>query len=143
MSYWDKIVELSDLNGKVIKEITGLNKDSDEVRIFTEDGNEYLFYHDQDCCESVNLNDFEGDAADLAGATISLAEEVTNAKEGEVPEYAESYTWTFYKIETSKGGLWMRWLGESNGCYSESVDVIWVNKPDQDALVSNGRELKS
>ena len=42
---WNKKVELSELNGKVIKEITGLEENSDEVRIFTECGNEYLFYH--------------------------------------------------------------------------------------------------
>ena len=38
---------------------------------------------------------------------------------------AESYTWTFYKIETNKGGLWVRWLGESNEYYSEEVNVTF------------------
>ena len=129
--YYDKEVKLSVLDGKVIKEIKGLEKDSDEVRIFTEDGGEYLFYHSQDCCESVDLNDFEGDANDFEGALIISAEEVEGVEED--PEHADCFTWTFYKIETNKGGLWMRWLGESNGYYSESVDFVWVNKPEQDA----------
>ena len=129
--YWDKDVELKTIVGKKIVEIKGLEKNSDEVRIFTEDGNEYLFYHSQSCCESVDLNDFEGDANDLKGALIISAEEVEG--EAEDPEHADCFTWTFYKIETNKGGLWMRWLGESNGCYSESVDFVWVNKPEQDA----------
>jgi len=121
--------ELDELVGKKIKEIKGLEKESEEVRIFTEDGNEYLFYHPQDCCEQVNLNDFEMSSDTLVGGTVLSAEAVERDNEGEKPEGAESYTWTFYKIETDKGGLWMRWLGESNGYYSESVDFVWVNKP--------------
>ena len=128
--YWNKKVELSELSGKVIREITGLEKNSYKVRIFTECGNEYLFYHEQYCCENVNLNDFEGDASDLVGALIVSAEEISNDNQ-EDPKYADSFTWTFYKIETNKGGIWMRWLGESNGYYSERVDFVWVNKPEQ------------
>ena len=131
MRYWDKEVELSNLVGKKIKQVTGLEKESEEVRIHTECGQEYMFCHSQDCCEHVDLNDFDGDLDDLVGALVISAEEVSNSDEGEKPdEYSESWTWTFYKIETDKGGLWMRWLGESNGYYSESVDFVWVNKPE-------------
>jgi hypothetical protein len=130
MYYWDKEVDLSELIGKKVLRIEGLEKGSGEVWIFTECGQEYLFYHEQDCCESVQLNDFDGEANNLAGALIISAEEVTNSDDSEKPdEYSESCTWTFYKIETDKGGIWMRWLGESSGYYSESVDFIWVNKP--------------
>lgn len=59
--YYDKKVKLSELNGKTIKEINGLEKDSEEVKIVTECGQEYVFLHDQDCCENVYLNDYEGD----------------------------------------------------------------------------------
>lgn len=132
MNYWDKEVELSALEGKTIKNITGLEKGSSEVRIFTECGQEYLFYHNQNCCESVDLNDFEGDAGDVVGGLVVSAEEVNGNQDERPDEYSESWTWTFYKIETNKGGLWMRWLGESNGYYSESVDFVWVNKPAED-----------
>ena len=128
MRLWDKEVELTELVGKTIKSITGLEQASEEVRIFTECGQEYMFYHSQDCCECVELNDFEGEAEDLIGGIV-LSAEAVEGEESE-PEYTDSHTWTFYKIETSKGGLWMRWLGESNGHYSESVDFVWVNKPD-------------
>ena len=130
--HYGKNLELAELVGKKIKEIRGLDEGSMEVSVYTECGQEYLFFHEQDCCESVYLNDFDGDADDLVGATIISAEEVSNPDEGERPEEGmeESWTWTFYKIETSKGGIWMRWLGESNGYYSEHVDFVWVNKPE-------------
>jgi hypothetical protein len=127
--YYKAEVELNELVGKVIKSITGLEKYSDEVRIFTECGQEYMFYHEQDCCENVDLNDYEGEAVDLTGGLITSAE-IAEGDHDKEPEYAESFTWSFYKIETSKGGLWMRWLGESNGYYGEEVNFVWVNKPD-------------
>ena len=40
---------------------------------------------------------------------------------GPKPESADSYTWTFYRFSTVKGTVTVRWFGESNGYYSESV----------------------
>jgi hypothetical protein len=133
-SLWESEVKIETLVGETIDRIEGLVKDSDEVRIFTKSGKEFLFYHEQDCCESVNLNDFDGDPEDLKGALIVSAEEVSNSddEDNKPDDYSESWTWTFYKIETNKGGIWMRWLGESNGYYSESVTLAWVNQPDDE-----------
>ncbi|MDS1821679.1 hypothetical protein QX249_13555 [Vibrio parahaemolyticus] len=124
MTNYKKIeASFSHLNNKTIKSITGLEIDSEKVRIETECGFVVVLQHVQDCCEDVLLNDFDGDASDVLGGYVIQAEEVSNAQGSAVN--AESYTWTFYKIETNKGGLWMRWLGESNGCYSEEVCVTF------------------
>lgn len=111
-------MNLSVLNLLVIADVHGLEKDSYLVSIKTECGKQFDFYHEQDCCECVRLEDYEVGTDNFAGAVILSAEEVSNT-----PDYAgdESGTWTFYKIETTKGEIFMRWLGESNGYYSESV----------------------
>jgi hypothetical protein len=117
-----KNFDINHMAGLKIKSIEGLEQYSEAVKINTECGKTIVFYHYHECCESVLLEDFECDAEALAGANILLAEEVTKeATEDEI--FDESGTWTFYKIETDKGELWMRWLGQSNGFYSEAVKV--------------------
>lgn len=86
-------------------------------------------YHDQDCCESVYVEDIIGDLQDLVGSPILMAEEVSNIDEEKLPKReAESYTWTFYKFATLKGYVTIRWYGESNGYYSESVGFYRIGK---------------
>ena len=69
--------------------------------------------------------DIVGDLEDLIGHPIFMAEEVTNENTNppgvEIPEYQDSFTWTFYKLATIKGSVTVSWYGESNGYYNESV----------------------
>lgn len=128
--------EISELVGRTIESITGGVGD-DRLTITLASGETYAMYHAQDCCESVAVEDIVGDINDLIGSPILVAEESGNhGNEGEAgewpegverPAYLESYTWTFYRFQTIKGGVTIRWFGQSNGYYSESVSFDQVN----------------
>ena len=115
---------MAQMLGKTFVPVTG--SVGDPAMLFeTANGERFMFAHQQDCCESVDINDIVGDLQDLVGEPLLLAEQV----QGETPvdfeeEYHESVTWTFYKFATRKGYVDVRWLGESNGYYSESVDLF-------------------
>ena len=113
---------ISKLAGRKLVDVAGLEVGSDQVDFVCEDGYAFRLYHSQDCCESVNITDIDNDIDNYKGATILSAEEVQGETGND--EYGNTYTWTFYKIETDRGGIFIRWYGESNGYYSESVDAI-------------------
>ncbi|MHA6837766.1 DUF7448 domain-containing protein [Ralstonia pseudosolanacearum] len=108
------------LLGLTLTSIEGLEVDSEVVTLRTECGRTFRMYHRQDCCESVAIADVTGDAADLIGEPILRAEEATSDASDDSSD--SSGTWTFYKLATRKGYVDIRWLGESNGYYSEAVD---------------------
>lgn len=120
--------KFEDLVGKTL--IAVMNS-GDEVIFETNQDETYVLCHDQDCCESVRVEDVCGELGDLIGSPILLAEEAVNPEEfGKlggvmlVPETLGgegSETWTFYKLSTIKGSVTIRWYGTSNGYYSESV----------------------
>lgn len=121
MSYYNRSVNIAEMVGKTFSRVTGGVGDGELV--FENDQERYVFYHEQDCCESVAIEDIVGELSDLVGEPLLMAEEVSGYT-GPEPEYADSYTWTFYKFATRRGYVDVRWLGESNGYYSESVDLI-------------------
>ena len=121
--------KFSDLKGKTLIKVSGLKKGGDFVTFYTKEGNVYEMYHDQDCCEKVEVEDVCGDIEDLLNFPILLAEESTSRENPKEPEdiWNDSFTWTFYKLSTLKGDVTIRWYGESNGYYSERVDFIEVD----------------
>lgn len=112
-------VEYPDLLGHTMTKVTN---DGDEMVFTREDGKRFKFYHEQDCCESVIIEDVIGDLQDLVGSPITQAEEVSDDTfVDNITDSYDSHTWTFYKFTTNKGSVTVRWLGQSNGYYSESV----------------------
>lgn len=92
----------------------------------TNDGIVVKFYHEQSCCEDVSIEDIAGDLEDLCSSPIVMAECVSDRKD---TEDGSSQTWSFYKFATVKGYVTVRWLGTSNGYYSERVDMA-IEIPD-------------
>lgn len=122
---------IEDLIGKTLTSVT--NPTPDEIIFCTDDGKVYRMWHYQDCCENVQVEDICGDLKDLVGSPILVAEQRSNSDDTSLfqdqkPDdydgnyyYPESFTWTFYELATNKGSVTIRWLGTSNGYYSESV----------------------
>ena len=110
------------------KTATKVTADDGDMRFNFNDGSVARFYHEQDCCESVAIEDISGDLRDLEDTPLLVAEEVSGTPPPCDPNY-ESQTWTFYKFATVKGSVSVRWLGSSNGYYSESVDFKFTKGP--------------
>ena len=118
--------KVSDLVGKTIVDIKGMIQDSEEIIFTLNDGVKYKMYHEQDCCECVYLEEINGDIENILNSEILRFDE----KIEDNPEADESQTYTFYTIATINGYVDLRWNGESNGYYSESVDFELLEKGD-------------
>lgn len=132
------------LKGKTITEII-MSKDIpvDEI-IFITDNGVFKLFHNQGCCESVDLYDVVGKFEDLIGHPLLVAEESStehnrdevtpwsaNMTDEELDAYysqPDSWTWTYYKLATIKGFVDMRWYGSSNGYYSERVSLVGLEQ---------------
>ena len=109
---------IDELVGKAIR---GLAYNDEYFQILT-DEYVYIFYHEYDCCENVWLTQVDGISDKIIGSRIVIAEVVTDEKDTE----HSHITWSFYKISTNKGMIDFRFQGESNGYYSETVDLIKI-----------------
>lgn len=127
-SWSEPSFEMKDMIGKTFSKVEKVN--DDQILFTADNGDQYAFYHYQDCCESVVVKDVVGDLEDLVGAPLLEAEEAT--KDGDEPDAWGSSTWTFYKFGTIKGHVNISWLGESNGYYSESVDKAFLPSSKRD-----------
>lgn len=123
-------VNVEVLKGKTLKnvffiynQVVSSDHDDDpfDFIVFQVSENEsYLMYHEQDCCESVYIEDVCGDIENLKESPILIAEERSNGKD-ELDEEDRTVLWTFYEFATIKGSVTIRWYGSSNGYYSERV----------------------
>ena len=116
MGWYDNHVNVEEMQNQTFTSV----RSDDYTVTFENDEVRYTLYHDQDCCEVVHVEDVIGDLEDLENLPLLIAREDTNADDPGTFQ-GESYTWTFYNFATFKGYVTIRFLGESNGYYSEEV----------------------
>jgi len=122
MNYRDEI-KIESLVGEVLTHI-----DVDEVEniilLTTKSGRQIKIFHDQDCCESVSIETTEGNWDKLVGKVIEEARQDEFYNLDPKPgEYAESWTRTNLIFRVNDQTVISKWIGESNGYYSESVNI--------------------
>lgn len=108
------------------------------ILFYAPDGECFVLYHVQDCCENVEISDICGDLTDLQNNPILRAE--ARSQKGDAN--AESYTWTFFEFATVKGSVTIRFFGESNGYYSESADVLRIINPNPQLVLRDASDSK-
>lgn len=97
--------------------------DSEEGVLFTcQSGKQFRMYHSQDCCEWVRIEDQSGDFHKLIGKKLIYVGETNYERGGEV-DYG-TYTDTEYTFKVDDHTVIVKWHGESNGYYSESVELV-------------------
>ena len=114
---------MNDLSVMLGEVPTKINQDGETITFQFESGKEVIFYHGQDCCEEVYIEDVNGEWGDLIGNPLIIAEERVNPPGLEGKQKYEFHTWTFYTFRGIGGSVDVRWYGTSNGYYSESVDM--------------------
>lgn len=134
---WGNNCNINELQGLTLKEVV-VDRSEERITFHTTCDQQFRMLHHQDCCESVNIEDIEGDIQDLLNLPLVVAEEVMDAEQQVLallmgkPNKSEdadsSETWTYYRLATAKGWVIIRWFGTSNGYYSESEDFERVPK---------------
>lgn len=111
-----------------MKEIIGktpvkIECSDDEISMQFSDGTSCEWMHYQRCCETVYVDDVNGDWANLIGSPLLVAEERDSSdapyKGGECEE------WTFYTFRGIGGSVDVKWYGDSNGYYSTAVSFTF------------------
>ena len=112
--------------GKTMRRVwRGTYWGNDALYFEQEDGVNFVLTHIQDCCEDVEIESIDGDLDDLIGEPLLMAEEIIKV---------DGDTWTFYKFATVKGYVTVRFLGCSNGYYSERVDWFYLSEDEVEEM---------
>lgn len=100
-----------------------INREDESITFYLDNAKSIRMYHSQDCCESVYIEDINGDLDSLLFKPILQADEKISTNEDSNSNTAESFTWTFYTLANISSVVDIRWYGSSNGYYSERVDL--------------------
>lgn len=96
-----------------------------DLRFTMDDGSVYEMGYIPDCCATCDIESGLSDLQAMVGQKlVSVSMDTSSERPADVakPEYEpESQTWTFYTFRSNEATAQLRWFGESNGYYSESV----------------------
>lgn len=127
-------VQFSVLDGEYIfkTDIVRDNGNDDSITFYTLSGKRFRMHFEQDCCSTCSIEDICGDVADIEGLVVDARCETNCDSHDPATEgCAESFTWTFYILQTQKGCVTIRWFGSSNGYYSETTSFTQLEKGDE------------
>jgi len=123
MNVWNcnlKMVDFNELVGEVLEAID-IDTEEDQILLTTQSGRQFLIHHYQDCCEKVVIVGQDGSFHRLIGKPIVEAREIAIDTTGH--DDSESQTTTTLVFRVDNETVISRWVGDSNGYYSESVDI--------------------
>ena len=113
-------VEFSDLVGEVLDSVD-IDKGENQILLTTRSGRRFMVYHEQDCCESVRIVGQDGSFDKLIGKPIVEASGVAVDTSEEAIDSSQTTTTLVFRVDDQT--VISRWIGDSNGYYSESVDI--------------------
>lgn len=118
-------MKFKDLIGETL-EFVDVDEQENQILLTTKSGRRILIYHDQGCCESVRIVDTLGNWHDLIGKVIvEVEEDIIDSGDHDGYDSKTETTLTF-KVDGST--VISKWIGESNGFYSESVDITEITR---------------
>jgi hypothetical protein len=112
-------VKFDVLVGEVLDAVD-IDREKDQILLTTRSGRQFLIHHEQKCCETVEISGQDGSFDKLIGKPIVEARD--NAVDTS-EEAADSQTTTTLVFRVDDHTVISRWVGDSNGYYSESVDI--------------------
>lgn len=113
------------------KTLTKVDASDENIWFYTTENKAVRLWHQQECCESVSVEETVGDLSDLVGSPILRAE--VRTEDGE-SSYGD-LRYTFYELATIKGCVTIRWYGRSNGYYSTRVELTEYDVDDEGDIV--------
>jgi len=121
-------MELSSLVGEIL---TNIDVSDDTVMLTTKSGRQITLFHSQTCCESVRILSTDGEWRELIGKPLMIVEaEIDGSNETE----RGSETETTFTFGVDGATVINRWIGESNGYYSELVRIEEITSSSAGAI---------
>ena len=118
---WYDCHEPKELIGKTLRNVI-VDYENNEIELYFSDKTLATFLHKQDCCEAVWIESTEQEVADLKlyiGQVLTDCYMDSAAKETRYGSETITTLTFWFENELVK----IIWKGESNGYYSESVDL--------------------